>query len=709
MVKALAIDEPRWLAPQPLWTLGAENNRMRRIDRQEQTLHKPAILRFASDSFMEELLAVLRAHPDELYQWVASYETWRRPLPQPSLPEPLNLAEPPSELSRKLKRRRLSAATQAAALPQTAANDSEPQPTIPAEDQPSIPGTLKLYQPAHQRFYLVAASIVNRQQCLPDRHVDTGKEQSASFVLRRLVKPETDSADAPISDNPADWREHAFVLGPDGRPSWREVGAGTPFEEDELLPEEQRIPLFRLDYCIGNKCRPRRMLAGVIPVAKREAYLAAPAYQTPSVEQPSDHATNTATSTRDIRREVFDTRVLAPWSQLIEQAAHTGEQLDRYRSDPIVIGEESAQDVVDSDRFEQVRDALLLSSRVSIQTTSWYVLLDFALFLERHLPNVWGILNGDPETTGPNEAEENLISQLDKIALDDDLIDELENAFAGSSAVKTLREALLAIHPLEADLELVDRPYQPDASAAVDIGWPHILFPLADPLYAAPEPDIALKPETMPDEPIDQTIERINELGVLVQAAMPGPAISADGDSVLHAPTDLDTRQGWFRIRCVYERPNCGPFHPTIVSQPTDVFEFASFFDPDAPARPVRIPMPVDISPAGLRKFKRNTALIASDLLCGQIKQIRKLTLGDLVLSVLPWPFHKDLPSVSQTVPCAKGSNPMGLIISLSIPIVTLCALILLIIMVALFDQFFRWLPLLFTIRRIAGLKGKKP
>jgi hypothetical protein len=45
---------------------------------------------------------------------------------------------------------------------------------------------------------------------------------------------------------------------------------------------------------------------------------------------------------------------------------------------------------------------------------------------------------------------------------------------------------------------------------------------------------------------------------------------------------------------------------------------------------------------------------------------------------------------------------------SLSIPIVTICALILLIIIVSLFDLFFRWLPYLFLCLPIPGFKGKR-
>ena len=133
----------------------------------------------------------------------------------------------------------------------------------------------------------------------------------------------------------------------------------------------------------------------------------------------------------------------------------------------------------------------------------------------------------------------------------------------------------------------------------------------------------------------------------------------------------------------------------------------APFFDPDAPTRPVRIPMPVDISPAGLRKFQKNTGFVMSDMLCGKIKGIRKMTFADLVLSVLPWPFHKDLPDPGKSGPCGEGGSSFGMICSLSIPIITLCALVLMMIMVALFDLFFRWIPYLFVCLPIPGLKGK--
>jgi len=155
-------------------------------------------------------------------------------------------------------------------------------------------------------------------------------------------------------------------------------------------------------------------------------------------------------------------------------------------------------------------------------------------------------------------------------------------------------------------------------------------------------------------------------------------------------------------MRLVYERPECAPFHGTVVSGATRPFQMAGFFDPDAPARPIRIGLPLDISPAGLRKFDKNAVFMMSDMLCGQVDRFKGLGLIDLVLSVLPWPFHKDL-SVPDKGPCETG-----VMCSLSIPIVTLCALILLTIIVSLLDMIFHWLPFFMVCFKLPGFKGKR-
>ena len=97
-----------------------------------------------------------------------------------------------------------------------------------------------------------------------------------------------------------------------------------------------------------------------------------------------------------------------------------------------------------------------------------------------------------------------------------------------------------------------------------------------------------------------------------------------------------------------------------------------------------------------------------SDILCGYVDRLKGITFGDLVRAVLPWPFHKDLPSV-EPGPCkdSEGIN-IGMICSLSIPIITICALILLMVIVSLLDMIFRWLPYFIICFPLPGLRGKK-
>ena len=116
--------------------------------------------------------------------------------------------------------------------------------------------------------------------------------------------------------------------------------------------------------------------------------------------------------------------------------------------------------------------------------------------------------------------------------------------------------------------------------------------------------------------------------------------------------------------------------------------------------------MPVDTTPAGLRKHARNTMFAVSDTLACQIERARSMTFGDLVRSVLPWPFHKDLPGPGGGA-CADGRMDFGMLCTLSIPIITICALILLIIIVLLLDAIFKWVPYLIFCLPLPGLRAK--
>ena len=61
----------QWLTPRPLWPeLAGATGR--------ESFRRPAILRFARDSFMEDLQQVLTKRAADLRQYIARPETWRR-------------------------------------------------------------------------------------------------------------------------------------------------------------------------------------------------------------------------------------------------------------------------------------------------------------------------------------------------------------------------------------------------------------------------------------------------------------------------------------------------------------------------------------------------------------------------------------------------------------------------------------------------------
>jgi hypothetical protein len=363
-------------------------------------------------------------------------------------------------------------------------------------------------------------------------------------------------------------------------------------------------------------------------------------------------------------------------------------------------------------------------------------LLDFAKFLKQQLPDIWRVITGEAELQTLNDKEQELVGLLRGARMSWALVQSIvtyqyfvwldpfgtgtpppaDPRYNYSHVRWSLDQALIAAAASEQGLETVETDlirFAPDHSRLpVDQNWPDFLFPLADPLITAPLPPVAdaeieelTKLKIAELSGVERAKAALDVLAQRIDALLP-PGCPAE--EILDTVRAGDKREAWFLLRCVYQRPVCGPLFPPLVSAPTQRFQMAPFFDPDAPARPVRIPMPVDISPAGLRKYQKNTGLVMSDMLCGKISRIRKMTFADLVLSVLPWPFHKDLPDPSSAGPCKDGGgNGFGMICSLSIPIVTLCALILMIIMVALFDLFFRWIPYLFLCLPIPGLSGK--
>ncbi|HET9653410.1 MAG TPA: hypothetical protein VFP36_14515, partial [Usitatibacter sp.] len=145
---AMARHPLQWISPSPLWTrfaapaaatAPADDDRFR-----------PALLRFAADDFMDRLLAILAHDPRSLGEVLARPETWRSPAAAtPALVD----ARPVPRLAATLGRRKAALAIRGSvpALAQKATITEQAQPRELA---------LKLYQPAHQRYYLVASDLV---------------------------------------------------------------------------------------------------------------------------------------------------------------------------------------------------------------------------------------------------------------------------------------------------------------------------------------------------------------------------------------------------------------------------------------------------------------------------------------------------------------------------------------------------------------------
>jgi hypothetical protein len=705
--------EVQWVAPAPLWPEAAAGA----SEDVRRALRRPALLRFAGDDFMDELMALIEHDAPRLGEYLARPETWRTPTPAPSP------VERGPEFVRKISRLRLAAdrkvnqlsgLTPAKVQASGAASSAIAAASIAAATQP-----LKLYQPAHQRFYLVTACLVCRLPGLPDRALYTAREERVGYVIRRLwQKPVPQGQPA----NPI--REYAFVVTQKGS-GWQET-ASAP---ESLVANEELLPLFAMNFDDADG-RRRRLYGGMSPVGRREAYMGAGTFT------PATNGTSAPNTTKRTERKIhFRMQVTEPWKNLLRTADDARKTLQSITTTVPGSPEEAAKLLAEASLLKK-------TSREPAQVLSWYILLDFAKYLRRYAPDVWAAVMSGGEPTLPAD------TPLAKLyaALNVDmkpspaLVGALQSDFGANPppVAASMRDALKRIGKpdpqdpsklyWESRLDGVTTAYA-RVHGFNDPSWPDFLFALADLEFDAPLPpsvisgptpgdesDLPVEPE-LPNPPTPPDVialaakqSLIDKLVALVVRTLPADSTEAVPPAPLASRPVLDTREGTFIIRCVYERPSCGPLDPPLMSEPSAQFQLASFFDPEAPARPIRIALPIDTSPAGLRKFDKNTAFMISDQLCGQMQRLKGITFGDLVLSVLPWPFHKDLSVGAPEVgPCRDNSGAsLGMICTLSIPIITICALVLLFVIVLLLDLIFHWIPFFIMCFPLPGFKGKR-
>ena len=519
-----------WQAPSPLWSRILEATASAPVD-----FRQPAVLRFDGDEFMDDLAAILAGEPEELASYLARPESWRSP---------------------------------AVGWPEDGTAEDGP------EDGSSA---LKLYQAAHGRYYLIAASLVCRLAGLPDRKVDAAAEERASFVVRRLEPRDSQAAVDPA--DPATYREAGW-FGDRTAGTWTALG-----DAGSLDPREELLPLFPTVF--GEPGSRRRLHAGLIPTGTAETYAGGAVALIGGGELAAD--------------PLGDPRM--------------GEWLAG-----VLPGLDQLANLADSVSDAEAREAL------------HFALVDFAAFLENNHPSLW------------QAVEAGSGAELSRAAAA--VFPPLEASLAGVSTWHQLLVVAAASGLLAGgDTSALE-------TATAQLTRPDIQQAAADLLAATGTPFSDLMAAAFAELP---------------PSSEPAPAPApASGDALYVA-------------RCVYQRPRCGMHAEPLVSRPSTAFRLASFFDPDAPTRPLRISMPVDTSQKGLRRFPKGVSFLLSNQLRQQMERVAGAKIGDLE---------------DGNAGDDGGLPDLGVICTLSIPIITICALIFLMILVNLLNIVFWWKPL---------------
>ncbi len=176
-----------WMTASPLWRSLLADATAADLT----AMQRPVLLRMTSDDFMDDLAAVLAEDPERLAALEATPVSYR-------------LRPPAADASYR----------------------------APIDH-------LKLFQPVHGHFNLIASSLSCRVVGLPDKAVDPAAEESVAFVLRRV------RAGAELAWTGAGWEP-------------AEVPAA-------LVPGEETLPMFEMTS--NGPDRSRRVFVGVVPTS----------------------------------------------------------------------------------------------------------------------------------------------------------------------------------------------------------------------------------------------------------------------------------------------------------------------------------------------------------------------------------------------------------------------------------------------------------
>jgi hypothetical protein len=408
---------------------------------------------------------------------------------------------------------------------------------------------LKLFQPAHGRFYLVSAALSCRLPGFPERVVQLADGESAFFVMRKFVAG----------------AEYGWVVDGTSK-SWQPLNG----QARRILDKEERLPLF---HAAGSD--KRTILVGYVPAASREVYSVS-VRELNAAMSPDEQAH--FPNGIDLRIEELQARFTTP-----------------LKKNPAEVH---------------------LKPVISV-----YMLLDLLDFFATHLPKVAAALTDSPTGVALSAAEQQLMAFL------------AGQSVGGGPA---LDAALRAVARQRPALEAV---------GGVD-------------------------PVQLGLGSYDLTTGHIDTIGleVAVRDALP------PDPSTIQLPRQSASPAEIYALRCVYERPQCAP-PLQVVSQPSVPFELATFFDGDAPARPVRIVLPTDVSLAGIRKFHKGVTFMIS----GSMQQKINMLTG----------HEKDIITGG-----SPGSDANGLswMCSFSIQIIFIVAFFLLLMFVIILNIVFWWI-----------------
>lgn len=280
---------------------------------------------------------------------------------------------------------------------------------------------------------------------------------------------------------------------------------------------------------------------------------------------------------------------------------------------------------------------------------TFFALVDLAAFLAEELPAVWA------NTTLAGKQR--------------DLADLLTGSDFGTGAGSPTWLSALRRADANRNVVLADAAAPPSPVTGESVG--DIEASLQRLGVEIPNPDLT----TTLDDPFFVLVH-----AALDEVVTPAPSIGAAGGtgSGVAGPPPSRMEGAVYVARLVYERPRCRPPQRHTISVPTEAFRLAHFYDSDAPFRDNRIVLPIDTSLQGLRKFPQAVKLDFSSQLRNQMDRIQAIKLADL-----------DSGDIH-----AEKKLDLGMVCSLSIPIITICALVLLMIIVSLLNIVFFWIPL---------------